>query len=110
MEKRVLVNKVVNHFFNLIANECLERAIRLIDDPTLTAFVDTLAHQRSVSALSLFYRYDHGMFSDELKSVIPPMTSRNWNSLPASVFPHTYNLNSKYLILYVMKLLKLLFL
>ena len=45
-----------------------KRAIRLIDDSSLT---DSLAHRRNVSALSLYYRYYHGRCSDELKSVIP---------------------------------------
>ena len=50
--------------------------IMLIDDPILTASLDSLAHPRSVSALSLFYRYYyyHGMCYDELKSVIPLMS------------------------------------
>ena len=43
---------------------------RLIDDPTLTASLDSLTHRTSVSALFLFYKYYHqGMCSDEL---IPP--------------------------------------
>ena len=106
-----------------------KRAIRLIDDSALTNSLDSLAHRRNVSALSLYYRYYHGRRSDELKSVIPPkacfarstrfadsqrsfavklekcrptsfantfvpMTSRNWNSLPASIFPSTYNLQT----------------
>ena len=91
--------------------------------------LDSLAHRRHVSALSLDYRYSHGRCSDELKSIIPhkayfarstrfansqhsfavklekcrttsfantfvPMTSRNWNSLLASIFPSTYNLQT----------------
>ena len=34
--------------------------------------LDQLTHRRSVSALSLFYRYYHGMCSDELILIIPP--------------------------------------
>ena len=106
-----------------------KRAIRLIYDSALTDSLDSLAHRRNISALSLYYRYYHGGCSDELKSVIPPkacfarsrrfansqhslvvklekcrttsfpnmfvsMTSRNWNSLPASIFPSTYNLQT----------------
>ena len=40
------------------------RAIRLIGDPALTDTLDSLADRRSVSALSIFYRYYHGFFSD----------------------------------------------
>ena len=95
-----------------------KRAIRLIDGSALTDSLDSLAHRRNVSALSLYYRYYHGRCSDE--SIIPPkacfarstrfadsqhslagklekrrttsfvntfvpMTSRNWNYLPASI-------------------------
>ena len=49
-----------------------KRAVRLIDDYALTDSLDSLAHRRNVSALSIFYRYYHGLCSDELKSVIPP--------------------------------------
>ena len=101
----------------------------LIGHPALTDTLDSLAHRRSVSALSLFYRYYHGFCSDEIKSIIPPnasfvrntrfskiqrpyalkldtnrtntfansfipMASRDWNSLPPTVFPTTYNLQS----------------
>ena len=104
-----------------------KRAIKLIGDPALTNSLDSLAHRRTVSALSLYYRYYHGVCSVELKSIIPPnalftrntrfsnaqhpfavkldksrtsafansfipMISRDWNSLPATIFPATYNL------------------
>ena len=101
-----------------------KRAIKLIGDPALTNSLDSLAHRRTISALSLYYRYYHGVCSAELKSIIPikavftrntlstPSLS-NWikielalsptlyshlllpfdrNSLPATVFPATYNL------------------
>ena len=48
---------------------------RLIGDPALTDTLDSLAYRRSVSALSLFYRYQHGFCSDEIKSIIPPNAS-----------------------------------
>ena len=48
------------------------RAIWLIGDPALTDTLDSLAHRRSVSALSLFNRYYHGFYSDEIKSINPP--------------------------------------
>ena len=46
------------------------RAFRLIGDPALTDTLYSLAHRRSVSALSLFYRYYPGFCSDEIKSII----------------------------------------
>ena len=103
-----------------------KRAIKLIGAPDLSNSLDSLAHRRTVSALSLYYRYY--VCSVELKSIIPPkalftrntrfsnvqhpfavkldknqtsafansffipMTPRDWNSLPATVFPATYNL------------------
>ena len=55
-------------------NTIQKRAIRLIDDSSLTDSLDWLAHRRNVSALSLYYRYYHGRCSDELKSVISPQS------------------------------------
>ena len=48
-----------------------KRAIKLIGDPALTNSLDSLAHRRTISALSLYYRYYHGVCSVELKSFIP---------------------------------------
>ena len=83
--------------------------------------------EKTISTLSLYYRYYHGVCSVELKSIISPkalftrntrfsnaqhpfavkldknrtsafansfipMTSRDWDSLPATVFPATCNL------------------
>ena len=104
-----------------------KRAIKLIGDTTITNSLDSLAHRRTISALSRYHRYHHGVCSVELKSIIPPkavftrntrflnaqhpfavklnknrtsafaksfipLTSRDWNSPPATVFPATYNL------------------
>ena len=104
-----------------------KRAIKLIEDAALTDSLDSLAHRRTISTLSLYYRYYRGVCSVELKSIIPPkavftrntrfsnaqhpfpvklnknrtsayansfipLTSRDWNSLPATVFLATYNL------------------
>ena len=96
----------------------------LIGGPALTDTLDSLAHRRSLSALSLFYRYYYGFCSDKIKSIIPPkasferntrfskikhpyalkldtnrtsafaMTSRDWNFLPPTVFSIAYNLQS----------------
>ena len=105
------------------------KAIRLINDHTLTSSLDPLSLRRKVSSLSLYYRYYFGHCSSELLERIPqslrrprstrqaafshrysvelcnpridrygdcffPSTSRLWNSLPASVFPDSYNLDS----------------
>ena len=48
-----------------------KRPIQLIDDPALTAPLKSLAHQRSVSVISLFYRYYQGMCSDKLSQYFP---------------------------------------
>ena len=63
-----------NHSLNTL-DAIQRRAIRLIGDPALTDTLDSLVHRRSVSALSLFYRYYHGFCSDEIKSIIPPKAS-----------------------------------
>ena len=105
------------------------KAIRLINDPSLTTPLDPLSLRRKVACLSLYYRYYFGHCSSELLDRIPqplrrprctrqaavshrysvelcnprigryndcffPSTSRLWNSLPASVFPGSYNLAS----------------
>ena len=48
------------------------RAIRLIDDPSLTDSLQSLSHRRQVGDLSLFYRYFHGQCSDQLAEIMPP--------------------------------------
>ena len=48
-----------------------ERATRLIGDLLLTDTLDSLTHRRTVSALSLLYKYYHGLCSEEIKSIIP---------------------------------------
>ena len=40
-----------------------KRAIKLIGDPALTNSLDSLPHRRTISALSLYYRYYHGVCS-----------------------------------------------
>ena len=49
-----------------------KQAIKLIGDSALTNSLDSLVHRRTISALSLYYRYYHGVCSVELKSIIPP--------------------------------------
>ena len=62
------------HSLNIL-DAIQRRAIRLIGDPAVTDSLDSLAHRRSVSVLSLFYRYYHGFCSDEIKSIILPKAS-----------------------------------
>ena len=52
------------------------KAYRLINDPLLTARLDTLALRRSVASLSLFYRYFFGHCSSELHHCMPPLLPR----------------------------------
>ncbi|CAH2019809.1 unnamed protein product [Acanthoscelides obtectus] len=48
------------------------RAVRLIDDSSLTDSLGTLSHRRVVGDLALFYRYTNGLCSSELSSMMPP--------------------------------------
>ena len=58
---------------SLNTSDAIQRwTIRLISDPALTDTLDSLAHRRSVAAISLFYRYYHGFCSDKIRSIIPP--------------------------------------
>ena len=43
-----------------------KRAIKLLGDPALTNSLDSLAPRRTISALSLYYRYDHGVKSQKI--------------------------------------------
>ena len=56
-----------------ILDSVQRRAIRLINDSALTDRLPLLAHRRAVGDLSLFYRYFHGLCSNELNSIIPPV-------------------------------------
>ena len=47
------------------------KAIRLINNPSLTKSLQSLSHRRLVADLSIFYRYFHGHCSLEIKSIIP---------------------------------------
>ncbi|CAH1971574.1 unnamed protein product [Acanthoscelides obtectus] len=51
------------------------RAVRLIDDSSLTGSLGTLSHQRAVGDLALFYRYTNGLCSSELSSMMPPLAT-----------------------------------
>ena len=47
------------------------KAIRLINNPSLTKSLQSLSHHRLVADLSIFYRYFYGNCSQEIKSIIP---------------------------------------
>ena len=53
-------------------DEIQKRSIKLIGDPALTNSLDSLARRTTSSALSLYYRYYHGVCSVEMKSIITP--------------------------------------
>jgi hypothetical protein len=52
-----------------------KRAIRLINDETITSSLAPLGHRRNIGALSLFYRYFVGMdtCSQEIKTILPEL-------------------------------------
>ena len=54
-----------------ILDRIQRKAIRLIGDTALTSNLASLGHRRAVSCLSLFYRYYHGLCSEELVSITP---------------------------------------
>ena len=73
-----------------------KREIKLIGDPTLTNSLNSLAHRRTISALSLYCGYYHGVCSVELKSIIPPKATfiRNTRFSNAQ-HPFAVKLNTK---------------
>ncbi|CAH1972377.1 unnamed protein product [Acanthoscelides obtectus] len=91
------------------------RAVRLIDDSSLTDSLGTLSHRRDVGHLALFYHYTNGHCSSELSSIarltlashpdrVELRTSRTgrydrsflpprlWNNLQEEPFPSSTNL------------------
>ena len=74
--------------------DAIERkAVRLINDPTLTNKLPCLAHRRAVGDLSLYYRYFHGFCSQELASIIPPLAIPNRTTrLTSHMHPYTVQL------------------
>ena len=49
------------------------KAIRLINDGSLTSSLQSLSHLRTVSSLCLLYRYFPGQCSSELRDSVPPL-------------------------------------
>lgn len=58
----------VLHILDRIQN----KAIRLINEESLTTSLQSLSHRRTVSSLCLFYRYFNRLCSDELAATVPP--------------------------------------
>jgi len=63
-----------------------KRAIRLIDDESITASLAPLGHRRNIGALTLFYRYFVGedTCSRELKTILPVLKTFTRNTRLAS--------------------------
>ena len=52
------------------------KAIHLINNPNLTNSLQPLSHRCLVADLSIFYRYFHGYYSQEIKNIIPDPVRR----------------------------------
>merc|ERR1712002_627228 len=68
------------------------KAIRLINDPSLTSPRESLSLRRKVASLSLFYIYYFGRYSLELASCIPPPLERPRNTRQ-SANAHRYSVS-----------------
>ena len=75
-------------------NRLQNRAIQLIDNSVVTDGMPSLAVRRSVSTLSLLYRYFHHDCSDELHSMMPAMLARPRNTR-GLYNAHPYSLSQK---------------
>ena len=76
--------------YTFLLDRVESKAIRLIDDPSLTSTLDPLSLRRKAASLSLFYRYYFGHCSDELPACIsPPMA---WpRSTRQATIAHNYS-------------------
>ena len=54
-----------------LLDKAQSKAVRLINNPSLTRSLQSLSHRRLVADLSIFYRYFRGHCSLEIKSIIP---------------------------------------
>ena len=54
-----------------LLDKVLSKAVRLINNPSLTKSLQSLSHRRLVADLSIFYRFFHGNCSLEIKNIIP---------------------------------------
>ena len=52
-----------------------KRAFKIINSNLVTDSIDSLKHRRTVGALSLFYRYFHGLCSREIFNIMPGVSN-----------------------------------
>jgi hypothetical protein len=67
------------------------RAIRMINNPSLTNDLDTLEHRRKVADLSIFYRYYHHDCSSEINALMPPSSNVPIRTTRQSSRAHKYS-------------------
>ena len=66
------------------------KAIRLINNPDLTNSLQSLSHRRLVTDLSIFYRYFHGHWSQDIKNIIPDHPVRRVRTTRNSTYSHPF--------------------
>ena len=77
-----------------ILDSIQRKAIRLVDDDTLTHNLQSLSHRRAVGSLSLFYRYYFGLCSSELCKIVPnPLTFRRRTRLASNKNPYLVSID-----------------
>lgn len=65
------------------------KVIQLVDDPSLTSTLQSLAHRRAVASLSLFYHYYFDVCFSELASAVPvPVTFSRFSHKQAASHPY----------------------
>ena len=69
------------------------KAIRLINNPNLTNSLQSLSYRRLVADLSMFYRYFHGHYSQEIKNIIHMRRVRTTRS---STYSHPFQVKLPY--------------
>lgn len=73
-----------------------KRAMRLIDDESISNGIDSLQHRRNVGAITLFYRYYYGRCSVEISNLMPPPSSnRRATRLAAST--HAFSVDTNFI-------------
>ncbi len=95
-----------------LLNRVESKGFHVINSPPLTDCILPLNLRHNAASLSIFYRYFHANSSSELANCMPDtvqipytrvnqhlqsfilVTGKLWNSLPLTLFPPTYDLNS----------------